>query len=145
MADEERGYVLKALRRFTLTSWTDRYTFYDPVENFDGVKVMNLFFTTPTTGNNTIEFAVTSNPEFNQAASVEQDGKINYYMFQTVLDPRADVSIFQENRNPVFELPKLVPQLNSFKYELTINGVTGDGDISGSNPVYIEIGFFKKL
>ena len=140
----EQAFVLKGLRRFTFTSWQDRYTFYDPVENFDAIKVMNLFWTTPSTGNNTIELKITSNPEFNQGASVEPDGKINYYIFQTVLDPRQNVSILQENRNPVFELPKLITQLNQFSYEITINNLSNDPDITVSTPVYVEFGFFKK-
>lgn len=139
------NYKLVGLRRFVFTKYEDRYTFYAPVPLFDSVKVMNLSWKTPTTNNNTIEFLINSHPEFNQGSAISTDGTIQEYMYQTILDPRTDVAIYSENLNPVFDLSKPVPNFNQFTYKILINTLQADVDISPTNPLYIEIGFFKRL
>ena len=136
---------LVTLKRFALTNWKGRISFsQSAVENFDGVKVLNLAVYLPTTGNSTIELRCKNYPEFNIGTSQIGD-QIYDYMYQTVLDNRADIAIYQENFNPVTKLINRIPQMNVFEYELTINNVAGDADISPSNPVYIELGFFRHL
>ena len=85
-----------------------------------------------------------SSPEFNIGTSQIGD-QIYDYMYQTILDKRQDVAIYQENTNPVTKLHNKVPQMNIFDYELTINNVAGDADITPSNPVYVELGFFRHV
>jgi hypothetical protein len=136
---------LVTLKRFALTNWKGRISFSQaPVENFDGVKVLNLAMYIPTTGNETIELRCKNYPEFNVGTSQIGD-QIYDYMYQTILDKRQDVAIYQENTNPVTKLINVIPQMNIFDYELTINNVAGDADFSPSNPVYVELGFFRHV
>lgn len=134
---------LVTLKRFALTSWKGRISFSQAsVENFDGIKVLNLSYHTPTTGNSTMEIRCKNYPEFNIGTSQIGD-QIFDYMYQTVLDNRAEIAIYQENTNPITKFHNVIPQMNTFEYEVTINNIAGDADISPSNPVYIELGFFK--
>jgi hypothetical protein len=138
-------YELVKLVSFTFVNWSDIYRLYEPVENFDAVKLMSLSWVTPSTGNNTMELVLTSNSEWNKGVSVTPSGQISNYFYKTTLDPRSDVGIYVENINPPYVLSGVVPQWFQFRYELLINGAPNDADISSSSPVYVEIGFFKKL
>lgn len=83
---------LVTLKRFALTNWKGRISFSQaPVENFDGIKVLNLAMYLPTTGNETIELRCKNYPEFNVGTSQIGD-QIYDYMYQTILDKRQDVS-----------------------------------------------------
>jgi hypothetical protein len=140
------GYALKDMRRFILTSWSDTIRFYEPVEDFDGVMLMNIGFTTITTGNILIDFVVTSEPLWNIGKAVQPvSNSIYHYLFSMFGDPRAQVTLYTENAS-TYPIPVTKrPQLNQISYEVLFNGQSGDPDISPSNPMLIELAFFKKI
>lgn len=136
-------YKLVALRKFILTSWADRINFYTPVNNYDAVKVANIAWTSPTAGNNVLEFSVKTESEWSVGKSQATNGSTYDYMYSWFFDPRADVTIAQENILPPIDV-SFRPQLTTFEYELLINGATADPDINGSYPIHIELAFYLK-
>lgn len=138
-------YTLVELRTFTFTSWKDTITLYNAVTPFDGIKVLNMNYTTPTTGNLTLQLAIVSNPEFNIGKLVASDGGETDYMFATILDNNSGANVYVENINPIIKLDRVNPTFRQFRYEIYINGLTADADITSSYPVTVEVGFFKRL
>lgn len=146
MSHSTSDYQLKDLRRFILTSWSDTIRFYEPVEDFDGVMLMNIGFTTVTTGNILIDFVLTSEPLWNIGKAIQPgSNSIYHYLYSMFGDPRAQVTLYTENPS-TYPIPVTRrPQLNQISYEVLFNGQSGDPDISPSNPMLIELAFFKKV
>jgi len=136
-------YKLIGMRRFALTSWTGDVDFQSaPVRPFDAVKLLNLQYFTVSTNNVTMELNIISHPSWNIGYSVNTNNQPMRYFYQTYLDPRIDQNIYVENLNPIINCDA-ENQLNKISYEVTINGTRGDDDITPTNPVYIELAFFK--
>jgi len=135
--------TLRTVRRFALTSWKMNVSFDQlPILNFNGIKVLNLSWTVPTTNNNTLELRIPSYPEFNLGARIDGNNLVYDYLYAVTLDPRQDYTLMNENLNPPFQLNKYIPKISTLDFEISINGIYGDVDISPTNPVYIEIAFF---
>jgi hypothetical protein len=130
---------------FSFTSWQGLQNIKNPIENFDAIKLLNFSWRTPSTGNNTMNIVITSNDDFNQGVDTTPSGDVSNYFYKTVLDPKSDVGFFYENLNPPYMLPSRIPKLTQFRYELLINGATNDPDISPSDPVLVELGFYRRI
>lgn len=138
------GWELIGTRRFILTSWKDVIRFYDPVENIEGVKLLNISYTTPSVGNNTFELQILNSDDFNVGRAIAPTGVLLPYFYQTFLDPRQDAALYIENTLPVIPLRNKINQLNFISYEIYINALPNDPDVSPLSPFYLELGFFRK-
>ena len=138
-------YVLKSKKRFALTNWTGDVEFQGkPVTDFDGVKLLNLQYLTITPNNNTLELFISNPSDWNIGDSVNTQNLPIPYFYQTYLDPRTSQNVYIENQEPP-QGCMYQEQLNRLSYRITINGEQADPDITPTNPVYIELGFYKKI
>lgn len=126
-------------------SWKDTIELYSPIEGFDHIKVESMKYTTASTNNESMAFAITNLNGALVGSQQNLDGdQVLEHTWYTILDKRPDVTVFRENiLDPIPVQNKSV--YKQLKYEIYIDNALADSDISASNPVFIELSFFRSV
>jgi hypothetical protein len=127
--------------KFRLTSWNSTINLPIPYENVSAIKVRWLLYTTATTGNEDLSLSC---KEFNASGyNINRDGSNDDYFFTTPLDLQSNVTCLTSNFTGEMDISfeNVIRSINKFTLEVYINGIPAI-DISNSNPLVIELGFY---
>lgn len=127
-------------------AWKDVIELYSPVENFDMIRVDSIKYTTASANNESLAFAITNlNGALIGSEQNLTGDQVLDHTYYTILDKRVDVTIFRENIFDPIELINPPSVYSQLKYEIYIDNAPTNADITSSNPVYVELSFFKTL
>ena len=129
---------------FKCISWKDTIRLYTPVTGFDMVRVDSIKYTTASSNNESLAFAILDLPGALTGSEQNLDGnQVLEHTYYTILDKRPDVTIFRENIFDPIKLSNPPSKYTRLDYEIYIDNALADADITALNPVYIELSFFK--
>ena len=129
--------------KFVIDKWNYRIKIPYIIEGVSKIKVRLLSYTTASTGNKSlaIKFLDFSNQQ--QGMFIKSDTSNDRYFFTMPLNDEVQVVNSYSNYLDEFDIdaPFVLPSINEMNLEVLINDVPSN-DITPSNPVIIEIGFY---
>ena len=128
-------------RLFVFESWSNRIKLPKPVENIASMKVRWLSYETQSTG----AYVLKASMRHIQSNGLQMlnDGSTDDYFYSCALDSRANVGHVNENYTDEHDVyfDNVIPKLHQFDIEFKVNNQPAL-DITPSNPLVMEIGFY---
>lgn len=128
--------------KFRLKSWRSTIKLPIPYEDISAVKIRYLLYTTAAAGEEDMQLSCR---EFSSSGYlVNENGSNDEYFCSIPLDLQANVTCLYSNFTEEVDVqfPSVMRSLHQFTIECLINGSPASTQITDSNPVVVEIGFY---